>query len=182
MSKLQKFLGGALLVAVILTAGWYFINKYVLVKDHLPSNQNVQTAEPVNNTNNQTTVPVVINQEQANLRSLGLFFASRLGSYSTTSQFSNLKEIDYLLTNKMRAWAQNYIATSLTPLGYYSVITRGLGANIESFTNNQAQMVVGTQRQEVFKVGGEMQLRYQNLLLQFIKVGEDWKVDEAKWQ
>lgn len=181
MPKWQKLLGGALLIAVLLTVAWFLINKYILVEENTNININ-QITQPVDNTNNQTEIPITINKEEAALRALSLFFASRFGSYSTTSQFSNLREIDYLLTQRMRTWAQNYINTSLTPPGYYSVITKGISANIKSFTGSQAQILVGTQRQEMFSVGGEMQFRYQNLLLKFIKEGEEWKVDDAEWQ
>lgn len=165
---------------------WFFnqtSNSIVNTNESLPNNNqplvNNENLPPVNPPIN--TIPLVDRDEQQ-LKTLARLFTERFGSYSTDARFQNLKELDYLYTPGMKASVAGIISSSSQNIGYYSVTTRALAAEILYRSEDSATVMVNTQRQEVFVLGGDAQLTYQTLRLQFNKINGQWKVDSAKWE
>ena len=119
---------------------------------------------------------------QTSLKNTALRFAEIYGSYSTDAKFANLKAINGLISESMKQSVAADMAAGAPSQGFYGVTTRALLANIESETNETALVTVSTQRQELFSGQGELQLRYQDLRLTFVRQGEAWLVNKAEWQ
>jgi len=119
---------------------------------------------------------------QTSLKNTALRFAEIYGSYSTDAKFANLKAINGLISESMKQSVAAGMAAGAPSQGFYGVTTRALLANIENETNETALVTVSTQRQELFSGQGELQLRYQDLRLTFVRQGEAWLVDKAEWQ
>ena len=119
---------------------------------------------------------------QTSLKNTALRFAEIYGSYSTDAKFANLKAINGLISESMKQSVAADMAAGAPSQGFYGVTTRALLANIENETNETALVTVSTQRQELFSGQGELQLRYQDLRLTFVRQGEAWLVDKAEWQ
>ncbi len=126
--------------------------------------------------------------KEVSLKNLAIFVAERLGSYSTdTVNFSNLKDIEYLMTEKMKTWMRQTINQSRRSpsLDYYGVATRALSVKIKDNSQSQDSQIVEVfcQREESFgKDNLNTRIKYQNLKIKFIKKGDNWLVDEVAWE
>ena len=118
------------------------------------------------------------------LKQLAMSYAERYGTYSNDSNFKSLEDLRSLSTSKMQKYIDSIIArgsSSVTTYDGYSA--KALSSDLLKYndTAGMAEISVKTQR---FHYLGDASpvVSYQSLLLKFIKDGEDWKVDEAKWQ
>jgi len=125
---------------------------------------------------------------EANLKAIALTFAERFGSYSNQGNFSNLDDLRDIMTVRMKAWSDNYIATNkfLSEDGqdYYGVTTKALSVQVVNFDDSlgRAEVMATTQRQEAKGSTINPQVFYQDLKLNLVDSGDGWKVDRAEWQ
>jgi len=110
-------------------------------------------------------------------------FAERYGSFSNESYFQNLRDLFPLMSQTMQDKTQGYIDSNTVGddvLSYYGVSTRVLSVSVTE-QGDTAEITVKTQREET--VGGpyNTSVRYQDLELIMIKIGNDWKIDTATW-
>lgn len=112
-------------------------------------------------------------------------FAERYGSYSNQSDFVNIKELYPFMTATLRAAMQELIndqsAVSATEEGYVGVTTRATGVRVISSSAARAEVLVATQRSESGQ-GQQDRVYYQNLKLNLVTEGGQWKVEEAEWE
>ncbi len=112
-------------------------------------------------------------------------FAERFGSFSNQSNYSNITDLEILMTESMRSWAQNYVADLRNaPYSgeYYGIITESV--SVEQVAYNEgagtASMKVSTKRQET--KGSEAGAIYSQVInINLVKQGNDWLVDRAEW-
>jgi len=121
---------------------------------------------------------------ETDLRSIALIFAERFGSYSNQGNFSNLNELESLMTVKMKAYADILKSKSAASDIYYGITTKALTVKIESFEEaaGRSEITVTTQRQESKGTTLNPEIFYQDLKLQLVKTESGWKVDSATWQ
>ena len=134
----------------------------------------------------QTPAPA-LTQTEANMTILASSFAERFGSFSNQSNFANLEDLKILMTDKMSAWADNYIQENRQksleiPTEYTGITTKALNAKIVSQTDSSVQIKVATQRREAKGTTADFTVYYQDILINLVKVGDVWKVDGANWQ
>lgn len=116
------------------------------------------------------------------LKQLAFSFTERLGSYSNHSGVTNLENLWSLSTSKMKASLDGIISrTKNSTSTYEGYQTQALSSNIITSDSEKATILVKTQRSRTV---GDVQpaVFYQNIILKFIKMGSEWKVDEASWQ
>ena len=115
--------------------------------------------------------------------SLGAFassFIERIGTYSSSSNFSNLRQAMPLMTARMRARTQSTIAGAAAPTGEaYSVTVRSLSAKRQSGTDASATYLITLQK-EINNESG-MDRTYQQAEVDLVKDGQDWFADEVRW-
>lgn len=119
------------------------------------------------------------------LARLGSSFAAVYGSYSNQSNFENMRDLKHIMTEKMRAQVDDYIVTHTSPARpkiYFGVTTKSLKAEVESLTDEQARVLVNTQRKESAGATGSDRVYYQVLEIDYRRVGGVWKVDGAEWK
>lgn len=180
MNKVLKIFILIIVLAAIGAGLWVWLSN----KSTPPATNQPLVNEPAVN-NNQPATPAVISplpSDQQQIISLAKLFTARYGSYSTDARFQNLKELSYLYTPAMQSYIDQYLASAQGSAGYYSVATRPLAVAILSQSEASAVVAVNNQRQEVFSLGGESQLIYQKLRLQFKKIDGEWRVDAANWE
>ena len=182
MNRVLKIFILIIILAAVAAGAWvWFSNKSIPIIINTPVDNVPITNTPLDITPPADTNPVVVSAEQQ-IKSLARLFAATYGSYSTDAQFQNLKELNYIYTPSFAAYINQYISQTPAPAGYYSVNTRALAAEVVAFTDVNATVTIQTQREEVFSLGGESQLSYQTLRLQFNKISGEWKVDNAVWE
>ncbi|MFA6918640.1 MAG: hypothetical protein WC244_00805 [Patescibacteria group bacterium] len=160
--------------------------------------------QPINsqNNNNSQTVstgngsavlpvssPVRVAEEKKyplGLKQLALSFSERYGSYSTDQKFKNLDDLKPFMSDKMQKTINDAIAMERASTSsvdtFQGITTRGLSADLISSEVSSAIIVVQAQRTISTGNGLEPVISYKNLKLSFIKVGNEWKVDDAIWQ
>lgn len=136
---------------------------------------NVNTA--LANTNASVSADVVAREF------VGRNFAEAFGSGSSEDNFSNWQKTKPYTTDSFGAFldrtqAQQRQINLTGP--YHSYLTKSLVVTTTKLTTTTAAMTIGTQRQET--IVSDTQVYYQDLLLDLIKVGSDWKVNAASWK
>ncbi len=115
-------------------------------------------------------------------------FAERFGSYSNDGNFENVIDLYPLMTSSMKSWAENYVVkmrAEIQKQTYEGTTTKAMSVSFNSLNVDEgaAETVVKTQRTEIKTVNGAQSERvyYQDLRLELVKVGDEWKIDGAYW-
>ena len=133
--------------------------------------------------------PAMVTKEastQSVLEALAKTFAEKFGSFSNQANYENLISAKFYMTEDMKQWTDAYIAENKKKeiTEFYGVTARALKAEIISLNQEetQAQIAVTVQREEE---GGESLLKnitYQRLVLDFMRIDKEWKVNSASWK
>lgn len=146
-------------------------------------NISTNIAFPAPTANVITKIP----SSQSVLEAIARTFAEKFGSFSTQGNNENIRDTEYYMTADMKEWAEKYIKESQNKKNaeFYGVTTRALKAEIVALNDEetQAQIVVTAQREETRgSASGRKNIMYQKLVLDFLKVDENWKVNAAEWK
>ena len=194
MSRRNKIIITVIVAAVVLLLVIVFLqwwNARQTVQGPVNTNQGIEIPETLPTASagltNGNNSPVEAPDMEAGLKAVALSFAERFGSYSIQGNFSNLDALNDLMTVRMKTWVDNYKAeqeTGTAELPYYGISTLGLSTEILTFEEGlgRAEVLVSTQRQETRGNTVNPRIFYQNIKLQLVKTGEEWKVDAAEWQ
>jgi len=155
----------------------------------LPNNQ-TSTNVSIDATSQTKREPIrsVISEEdktKQQLTAISDSFAAIYGSYSNQTNFENLKDLKYFMTDDMKKWADDYMnkqASNSKPKIYFGVTTKALKSEVENLNENTAKVLVQTQRKESTGTQDNYRVYYQDLEIEFKKVGTVWKVDEVNWR
>jgi len=119
------------------------------------------------------------------LEALARTFAERFGSFSNQINYQNLADLNPLMTPAVKAWVGTYInklkAVNPPSGPFYGITTRALNVVVKILDADNADAVVGTQREET-KGAASPVILYQDLKLTFKRVNQQWLVDFVKWQ
>lgn len=115
-------------------------------------------------------------------------FVERFGSYSNQSNYSNIKDLRMFMSDKMRNWADSFIAEQIKKASandiYYGIITKASTEEIVEY-NDEAGLVtilVQTRRREAVGASANFSDVYnQSVVVNFVKDRGAWKVDSANW-
>ncbi len=124
--------------------------------------------------------PAVVPGE-TEVRSLARNFTERYGSWSTDSNFQNLKDLFPRVTARLKASFQRTIDSSSAPTEFKSAETRVLQIDIKSLTDSKADVLV-TAQQTTRNDKLESQDSFVKLALTMVKDGQFWYVDSAEWK
>jgi hypothetical protein len=121
------------------------------------------------------------------VRKMSLSFAERFGSYSNQSNYENIEDLKIFMTSNMKTWADGYIIDlkklNKDTTNYFGIITLAINGEVKKFDKNAgvAEVLVYTQRRELGANSAEIKVYNQNITLNFVKSGSEWKVDSAYW-
>lgn len=120
-------------------------------------------------------------RQEAELERMAFSFAERFGSYSSESNFQNLRDLEIFMTASMRGWVADLIskADAKGESLATKTTTKALSVRESSLdeTSGVGSFLISTQRT---KQDGEVY--YQDILLNLEKIGDAWKVDGAYWK
>lgn len=157
----------------------------------LPSTDSNSTVTPVATEQTSTAIPApppAPPDDRNTLRSLASLFAERFGSYSNQGGYSGIVDLKFFMTASLADWSDTYVAELIAnqndPTLYAAVTTRALTATVEDFDEGRgtATVRVKTQRQETAPGALDATIKYQDIVLGFVKSGSSWKVDDVRWQ
>jgi len=185
-----------LIIAVILVlGGYYFYIAYLPKPAFNNSNTNNTNEQPLtgNNINlpsNQNT-NAAANQpqdDQAKLKLLATVFAQNYGSYSNQANLTNFDEIYDFMGSTMQKWVQGTYKAEIIKnhptTVYYAIQTKVLNIQINKLdaAKGTAEILANTQRQEFNGAPSNPEVFSQNLLLNLVKVNDNWIVGSAYWK
>ncbi len=194
MSRRTKIILIAVLSLLILIVLFLVIWNYFFLKPVAPANINDVPDEgvsPVLNANVAPPPQPELNEEdksQNGLIKIALSFSERFGSFSNQSEFENIKDLEVLMSNSMKNWAEQYVEEELAKRGdtsvYYGVTTKAISNEVISFDDEagRAEIKVSAQRWEAEETPTNTKVFYQDILIKFVKQADEWKVDGAFWQ
>ena len=152
-----------------------------------PTSGDVHT-RPAGNVNVGTkkNAPAPQADPKIGLKNVARSFAELFGSSSTEGNYQNVVDAEYYMTAKVRAWAERYVKEGRAKprTGEFSgTTTRALTQDVTSFDTSAgtATVIVKTQRIETGASIANLNAYYQDLTLEFVRVGDAWKVDRFTW-
>lgn len=110
-------------------------------------------------------------------------FAESYGSGSSEDNFSNWEKAKPFATASFNGFLErtrNQQRQETLSGPYHAYLTKTLVVTTNAASATTANMTVGTQRQETIE--SETTTYYQDLVLDLIKVGDDWRVNAAAWK
>lgn len=119
----------------------------------------------------------------ADVVSLSKTFVARYGSYSNEANFANLVDVLPLMSSSFANETEDFIETATAPESYYGVTTRVITVSVEEENDAEgyATVRISTQREEAIDSPQNISVRYQDILLTFVKESASWKIDSATW-
>ena len=126
--------------------------------------------------------------DQEGIKRLAASFAERFGSYSNHSNFQNMEDLKLFMTDKMKAWSEDFVKTqALKQAGkteYYGITTKAITKKMAEYDEGKgtARVLIQTQRRETIGQNGEASSFGQSIEITLLKQGGTWKVDQAYWK
>lgn len=163
----------------------------ILAVNRSPKLQNVvykvsQTTPPTNTViQNTNAAPVAakISPDRQAIQFVARNFTERYGSFSNQNAGSNLQDAAQYATVSyaeiLKKQAANKLSTPNAP-EYNGTVTKALVFTFVKLTTVAASVVVSTQ--QTVTTGNTPATVNVDLLVDFIKVGADWKVNAAVWK
>jgi len=104
-------------------------------------------------------------------------FIERYGSYSSDSALANIKEVEPIMSEDLKAQAEREILASQKTGKFYSLRTKVLSLNLDEYTPNEKAIFSANIQQEEIK-GNKKTVRYKVVKIIFNKVEGSWKVSQ----
>lgn len=185
--KIYIIVVGVIIVALLAVVMWFlYFRDDPVVNQNTTVTTNDTTVAVVNATvNAATTVPAAdpeLESDVLKLERLAKLFTERFGSYSSDALYQNILDLRPYMTNKMQVWAEDYVTVQLArgeAATVSRIVTTVASMQEQSIAGTQASILLTTQRIES---GTNQETYYQEIVIDFIKDGQDWLVDSATWQ
>lgn len=115
------------------------------------------------------------------LKQLAMAFAERFGSYSTDEPVKNMADLEPFMTDKMKNSSSLIVPMDNGGI-FNGYSTKSLSSTLINSNAASAVVVVKTQRTQTLGTEAITKSFYADLELKAVKSGNEWKIDEAKWQ
>lgn len=113
-------------------------------------------------------------------------FIERFGSYSSESDFANVDDIMALATaryqEELRGIVAGYRRQFSQQTNYSGVSTYVITLKTTDESVAATSFLVTTQREEAVGNPGNTTVRYQDVDIDLVKVGDNWLIDDLRWQ
>lgn len=111
-------------------------------------------------------------------------FVERFGSFSTQSDYTNIQDVMVLATPELQGQLDEIARSARSEISssFYGVSTKVIGVETLKETVDSASISVATQRQETFDTPENTSIKYQDIELAMVRVGDDWLVSSFAWQ
>lgn len=186
MSRRSK----ALIVITVFVVIIAIVAVYFLLKKPTPGTPNSNVANNPASTTAGTVpgaqVPVTtqITTPFATAEATARSFTERWGSFSTESDFQNVRDLYAVMTTTMKTWADSYVRDQRkvqVPGDFFGVSTRAMKTEVTKDTGDVVKVLVTAQRVET---KGSLAPRsyYQTMEVSLVKNGSGYLVDGAWWK
>ncbi len=184
-SKKKKIIWGIIIILVI--GGLIWLAIYLSKDANQPGNQDPYSIEgqPIFKPESpqlELQAPPQEASTEFTVTNLAKTYVARFGSWSTDNQGKNLQQLMSLSTASMQEYMKN-IAIDYQRADFYGVSTKSMSATVNELdeTGGQAEIVVHTQRVDTAQSLAE-KIYYQDVIVNLLLDGEEWLVDQVRWQ
>ena len=111
-------------------------------------------------------------------------FVERFGSYSSEVDFMNVEDVLSLATEDFEDELTGIIerARRNADDAYYGISTVVITTKVVKQTDSTATLRMTTQREEAIDDPANTTVRYQDIVIELVKDGDDWLIDGFTWQ
>ncbi len=111
-------------------------------------------------------------------------FVERFGSFSTESDYANVEDVMVLATADLRDRLQVMAEDARREAGgaFYGVSTRVITMNVLDENETSASLAITTQREETFETPANTTVKYQDIQLEMVRVGDEWLISSFLWK
>lgn len=182
--RLLIIASGILILVGIGVVGVLLVNRSPKLQNTVLKIANSNSAvTTTNQATTNTTVATTADADAAAITYAARNFSEQYGSGSNQNDFANLvvaqrwgtKGFNEFLNRSIVQQRQTNVTTP-----FHSFVTQALVMNITAHTTQIAAVTVSTQRQET--TGQAAKTYYQDIQLNFLKEGSDWRVNAAAWK
>jgi hypothetical protein len=133
------------------------------------------------------TIPTIEETGEETVLKLAKSLAEIFGTFTNKDKepYKNLKDLKPYVTAKMEAWIDGKVAEAAAPTfegPFYGMTTQAVSAGVLESTAASYKILVTCEREEITEVTKSPKKFYQLIEMNFVKEGEDWKLDGAYWQ
>lgn len=114
-------------------------------------------------------------------------FTERFGTYTNDPNYQNLDNLKRYATPQMQNWMDNYIHEQEKEfqeknLAFYGITTTTLISKILESHPDMIRILTNTKREEITDQTETSRVIYQNIIVEMVRVDDDWKVNFAEFQ
>lgn len=132
-----------------------------------------------------TVAPSAEEKARFELTLLAQNFIQDYGSYSTVGGYDHIRGWYKAMTTKMQedteTWLLSDPAKGHSP-SFYSIETRAGNVRIEQMSSSEAKVVLDAQRIETDVPEHYQKTSKHDVVVSFVKMGGEWKVDKLEWE
>ena len=150
--------------------------------DGLDVNAEVNTNLDASNQNTENENSDVSIDEDTTLLDTAEKIAEIYGTFTNRENYQNLKDLQSYVSDTMWGWLQSLMATPQNPNApFYGVTTKAISSGYVEEGEAKTVIIVTTKREEITSNTSAPEPEFQMLLMEFVKDGEEWKLNAAYW-
>lgn len=121
--------------------------------------------------------------DNADLAALAEKLAEIYGTYTNRDSYKNLKDLEGYVTPGMQTWLDSIMAKAQDPNApFFGVTVKALSAATLEDANGEAKVLVTVKKEQISSKSNNPITTFEMLLMEFVKEGEEWKLNSAYWQ
>ena len=111
-------------------------------------------------------------------------YAERYGSYSNQGDYQNLRDLLPVMTAKLRAETEVFLAKALSQpaQAFEGVTSVKISTDVRAFSETAGTAVIAVTLQQEKVSGTSATVGYRTLRMELKKDGQEWRVDAARWE
>ena len=147
---------------------------------------NQQTTIPNSILNDQSEQPLTVKtptteeMEKNAAKQLSKIFIERYATYSTDLPYQNIKDVESMVTENYWKNLSAVINDSFETTNFVGVTTKAISSSFVSWDKTEAVLNVGVV--ETKDESGEVNKTNKNVIVNVVKIGDDWLVSGFSWE
>jgi hypothetical protein len=175
-----------IVIAVLILIGLLILLWFVLRKPKTPEAPVIVPEQQITQTVPEVNPASVPAPGVVSASTVARTFIERFGSYSSETNFANVDDIMALATpgyqEELRGIVAGYRRQFANQTQYTGVSTYVISVKTSNESDSTASFLITTQREEAVGTPGNTTVRYQDADISLIKSGDNWLIDDLRWQ
>lgn len=183
--KVELAIAAVVIVAFVALLAWYLSrgSEPVIVDDGASQEQLDEPADRAAGADEVEPEDIPTNTA-VSASTIGRTFVERFGSYSSESDYANVEDILSLATPSFQKTLNDIMEKARKNAGdaYYGISTLVITTKTVKESDTAVTLRMTTQREEAIDDPANATVRYQDIVVDLTKSGEDWLIAGFTWQ